>query len=194
MKHRSKANALYRAGIKVRVCDHANQLWHDFTLQKNHMFGQDEDGYFVVRNIVKPGGKINDTVLPKGAIFVYRYITEYDTHGSPLARKWIVQSIGRNTDTGRQILAAAAQRDGKVEYISDSRQIRSFYNPPMHRSYAYTPMKHPTIPGGSWGNNVVSVQMPVEQVNRAREAALRDGIARKKEKREKKAKREAEAE
>ena len=153
MKHRSKAKALYRAGIKVRVCQYPNTDFHGFTLQKNHMFGQDEDGYFVVKRIAE------------NCIYLYRYLDVYS--GSvPIGRQWVVQALNRNTDTGRQILAANGGRTGTLEYVSAEKQVRSFYNPRTQAGCNYLPMRNMKIPGGSWGDTMVSVELPEKRIDR----------------------------
>lgn len=161
MKYKgSKAQRLYKAGQRVRVCQNPNTDFHGFTMQKNHIFGQDEEGYFVVRRImpVIKGKK-------KPWIEVYRLLDDY-IGDRCVGQKWMIQHINPNTETGRQIMAANRTRPEKIEYISTKNQVKSFYNPPIKCGSDYTPMRNMRIPGGAWndGTGLVTFKKPTPKL------------------------------
>ena len=63
----SRGAKLKRHGTIVRISQQYNQPWRGFTLQKGHLYGEDERGYFV--SAARPGRNPN-------TIEEYRYGTK----------------------------------------------------------------------------------------------------------------------
>ena len=141
MSHRSKMREQATInGVDCRICKYPNTDFHGFTIQKNHIFGKDSDGAFIVKRATP------------SKIFAYRLCKVYDGK-IYLGEKWILQEIGLNTETARRIFELAHIRPDKLVYQSDAKQVKSFYNPRICTGSHYTPMRNMHIPGGTWGKS-----------------------------------------
>ena len=116
----------------VRISERYNQPWRGFTLQRGHLFGEDERGYFV--SAARPGHKA-------GTIIVYRC----DTSSGDYVWRKTVEST--DTEIAKRIMNASSKRGGTVRYEPVRMQIKRIYNPPLTTG-AYLPMPHMRIPGG----------------------------------------------
>lgn len=165
----SKANNLKKKyGVVVRICNHPNQEWHGFTLQKNHLFGQDDEGYFVLKF----------TESTTGNIYVYRECAIYEGQNM-IDRKWITQAVSRNSVTGRAIIKKIQEvkisdalesietgkpmRSRKIEYQSAASQVGTFYNPRLMAGCNYTPMHNMRIPGGAYPTKAKTLAIRVSK-------------------------------
>lgn len=139
MNHRRQK--LLNHGIKVRFCTCPGTDYHGFTLQGNHIFGEDEHGYFVVQR------------MGDGCVYIYRLEPIY-IDGTNTGTEWKVRKIGLNTDTARQIFALRAKMPStKLYRKSVAAQVREVYHPRIVTGCNYTPMGHMRIPMGAWKTN-----------------------------------------
>lgn len=133
----NKSEKLKRHGIVIRISGQYNQPWRGFTLQKGHLFGEDERGYFV--SSARPGKR-------SGTIQIYRC----DTPRGDYEWRLTVENI--ETETAKKIILAAGERAGRVEYEPVEKQVKRFYNPRL-TSAPVRPMPHMRAPGGTYGTH-----------------------------------------
>lgn len=136
----SRGAKLRRHGTIVRISQQYNQPWRGFTLQKGHLYGEDEKGYFV--SAARPGRKPN-------TIEVYRCDTSSGNY------VWTKTAENMNTDTAQKIIQTAGSTDHKVTYEPVEKQVRRIYNPRLTVG-KYTPTPHMRMPGGTWGSHKTS--------------------------------------
>lgn len=130
-----------------KVSQQTNQKWLDFTLQKNHIFGEDERGPFVVRGIDDRyiyiyRGRLN---IPGAANFDPRP----SLRGAYI---WHHESINRRSIVGQMILEKHAEAGAlPVEYKSTEKLVRELYNPrDTVWDSGFQKMPHMRIPMGSY--------------------------------------------
>ena len=118
-----KSKLLYNT---VRICKNANNKWHDFTLQKNHLFGEDEQGYFV---------SSLERVKGKGYIYVYR------CNAGENGYHWYKTMISVRTELAKKLFA---KYNGKIEFVSVKKERG--YAPKRKTIKPYFPYKPLRIP------------------------------------------------
>ena len=126
---------------EVRLCVRCNLRWHDFTLQKNHLFGSDEKGYFVSAGLPDEKGKIKvyrAQPVPAENPDFYRWYPTYEAKGSELYNK---------------IISFKHDHKGlKVEFLPLEKEKKIAPNH-MRKPSLPRPYKTHRIPGGSRGGN-----------------------------------------
>lgn len=109
----SRGAKLRKHGTVVRISQQYNQPWRGFTLQKGHLYGEDDKGYFV--SAAKPAGIVD-------MIEVYRCDTRTGDY------VWTKTAESKNTDTVQKILHAVSLTGHKITYEPEIRQVRTFYS------------------------------------------------------------------
>lgn len=125
---------------EVRICTRFNLRWHDFTMQKNHLFGIDEKGYFVTA-----GEPRNNTIkvyraqpVPAQNPDFYRWYATYEQKGSELYNK---------------IMAFKRENPGrKVEFVPLEIE-KHIANNDMRMPGKPRPFRAHAIPGGGTGTH-----------------------------------------
>lgn len=105
----NKAEKLKRHGVVIRVSVQYNQPWRGFTLQRGHLFGEDEKGYFV--SAARPGRR-------PGTVIVYRC----DTSSGDYVWSKTAESV--DTETVKRIIQAAHEHGCDIQYEPIERQIQ----------------------------------------------------------------------
>lgn len=119
---------------KVRISQTYGQRWHDFTLQKGHMFGEDKDGFFVTAGEPRK----------HSTIIVYR------CKGVPAANpdfyRWHAVLEHKGTELYAKIMQCKAENPGlKVEFKPLEKEKRIAPNPlrTSGKVREYKPMRIP---------------------------------------------------
>ena len=145
----SKAAKMKKHGV-VRVCACPTLEWHNFTLQLNDMFGEDEKGYYVSRG--RPG-------THKGTVIVYRCTRS----ASPYKEfDWYKTVEFISHGTGKAIEAKARTlKPQKLKPCHVDRMIREQYNPSLTTEpFDATAAGRRRIPSAGFGPQTVGQVKP----------------------------------
>lgn len=141
----TKAEKLRAKGPYCLSAQNPGQPWHGFTLQKGHLYGWSGRDNFVVKSIHDDYIEVRfHSVQVDCPPVCYNCAKSYvpgESHDV-----WEIRRIKPTSRLGKMIIESAKKYGTEIAYVSEAKQVKGWYNPPITANYRYTNMGH-NIPG-----------------------------------------------